>query len=381
MSIDAKSSSLIDLDLVTAMLNGGFESPPWSGFLDQLRDVTGSDFVTLHFHPSGRSIRDSVNLSRGNVLPSAILEISDKYFQSEKTIMGMHLLEGKLYSLDELIDVYDEDNGSFRQFFVDHGIAGIRQMRITEHSGVDAWLTVIRREGDFSREHDRLLSLVGPALRGVLRMYVALERERLVSSLASSAAHRLRFGWLALDAGGQILDGDEAGFRLMEESGVLSKSAGGRLVANSSQIQKEVNRALIRIADKRGSRAYAVTLSREPWLDMLLVPMTNRPISTAISPAVIVYIHGDSWHSADCREQLAELFALTPSESRMALAVCRGMSIAEAAAELKITVGTARSYSKSIYGKTGARGLPDLVRIIMRSVLAIAQESRPGVEN
>jgi len=33
-----------------------------------------------------------------------------------------------------------------------------------------------------------------------------------------------------------------------------------------------------------------------------------------------------------------------------------------------------RGYSKSIYAKTGTRGLPDLVRIIMGSVLALAPE-------
>jgi DNA-binding CsgD family transcriptional regulator len=50
------------------------------------------------------------------------------------------------------------------------------------------------------------------------------------------------------------------------------------------------------------------------------------------------------------------------------------MTLAEAASEFKLTIATARTYSKDIYHKTGARGLPDLVRIVMRSVLAIALE-------
>ena len=90
------------------------------------------------------------------------------------------------------------------------------------------------------------------------------------------------------------------------------------------------------------------------------------------APALIAYVHGDSWSSADRCDQLAELFALLPSEARLALALSRGMTIAEAASDLGLTIETARTYSKKIYAKTGARGQPDLVRFIHRSVLAIA---------
>jgi DNA-binding CsgD family transcriptional regulator len=91
-------------------------------------------------------------------------------------------------------------------------------------------------------------------------------------------------------------------------------------------------------------------------------------------PAAIAYVHGDSWSASDRCEQLAELFSLSPREAQLALALSGGMTISEAAAELGVTVGSARIYSKHIYAKTGARGLPDLVRLVMRSVLAIAPE-------
>jgi DNA-binding CsgD family transcriptional regulator len=48
------------------------------------------------------------------------------------------------------------------------------------------------------------------------------------------------------------------------------------------------------------------------------------------------------------------------------------MSIAEAAAELGLSVESARTYSKRIYAKTGARGQADLVRFVHRSVLTLA---------
>ena len=44
----------------------------------------------------------------------------------------------------------------------------------------------------------------------------------------------------------------------------------------------------------------------------------------------------------------------------------------EAAADLGLTVETARNYSKKIYAKTGARGQAELVRNILTGVLALA---------
>jgi DNA-binding CsgD family transcriptional regulator len=50
------------------------------------------------------------------------------------------------------------------------------------------------------------------------------------------------------------------------------------------------------------------------------------------------------------------------------------MTLAEAATEFGLTIETARTYSKDLYEKTGARGQPDLVRIVLRSVLAVAPD-------
>ena len=69
---------------------------------------------------------------------------------------------------------------------------------------------------------------------------------------------------------------------------------------------------------------------------------------------------------------LVDLFGLSPSEARLAWAIAQGMSISEAAADLGLTVETARNYSKKIYAKTGARGQAELVRNILTGVLALA---------
>ena len=91
-----------------------------------------------------------------------------------------------------------------------------------------------------------------------------------------------------------------------------------------------------------------------------------------VTPIAVGYVHGVSATSEDRFEQLKQLFGLTGSEARLALAMSQGKTIAEAAAQLNLTVETARNYSKRIYAKTDTRGHADLVRILLASVVALS---------
>jgi DNA-binding CsgD family transcriptional regulator len=94
-------------------------------------------------------------------------------------------------------------------------------------------------------------------------------------------------------------------------------------------------------------------------------------VAAGDNPVAIVYLSGDRSSQADRCEQLVELFGLLPSEARLAWEMAQAIPITQAAANLGLTVETARNYSKKIYAKMGARGQAELVRIIMSSVLAI----------
>lgn len=361
--------------LVAALFKGIFERPLWATFLDALRRRTGADHVVLIFHPPGRRLDEAMHLISGTV-PTSVIEQHFREYAAMVNLPPSVLPEAEPFSLDDLTARFDASSLNFyRGIFQEYGITGIRQMRVQEATGVDAWLTLARRGGDFTPDDDALLRSLAPVLRGVLQTYVAMERERFAASLTADAVRRLQFGWLTLDRAGQVLDADEQGALVLAGSGVLRRNASGRLAAENPAVEREIFHALARVADRPHSRPGAITLSRDPWLDMLIVPVRGKPISAAQAPAAIAYVHADSWRSEDRCARLAEVFALTPSEARLALALSRGMTIAEAAPEFGLTIESARIYSKRIYAKTGARGLPDLVRIVMRSVLLIAPDA------
>jgi DNA-binding CsgD family transcriptional regulator len=283
------------------------------------------------------------------------------------------MAEGAIYTLDELFRADNPVHVAYRDAVITpSGMHAARMMRVEEASGVSTWLSITRRKGDFNAKNDALLCTIAPYLRGALRSYVALERERTSAVLSGDAIQRLNFGWITLDAKGHVLEADARGHQILAEADVLRSDSHGLLRGGTTRQSQEILSAIKALAKTANAKPRAVVLSRDPWLDMLLVPAGRAAISAKSVPAVIAYVHSDSALSSDRCEQLAQLFGLLPSEARLALALGRGMSIADAAKELGLTVESARTYSKKIYAKTGARGHADLVLFVQRSVLQIA---------
>lgn len=362
-------------ELVSAILEGAFETPLWSSFLAQLRRETRADFATMIFQPPGQTLGEALHLFSGDIPAAKAKGAYERYLSSVTLLSDLGLEEGSSYALS---DVYPPKTSELQSFYRDvvipNGVNAARMIKVTERTGVSAWLMISRRGNDFGENADVLMTDLVPTIRGALRNYVALERERFTSAVTGDAMRRLYFAWMTLDSRGHVLDYDPEVNQTFSRSGVLSKGPGGRLIAKPAQLERQILDSIRCLAENPQARPRAFTLKRDPWLDILLVPANQNWLSVSPRAMVIAYLHGDSWQSSDRCEQLIQLFGLSQGEARLALALSRGMTISEAAVKFGLKTETARKYSKSIYAKTGARGLPDLVRIVMRSVLALAPE-------
>jgi DNA-binding CsgD family transcriptional regulator len=359
-------------DLLLALLDGSFEEPAWSTFLDRLRQHTEADYASLIFRPPGAP-NSVVHLFSGTQSPVVIQQLYRENFDAQDPTPYHSMVDGRVYTLNELLHLDDPTHEAFfRQIVIPAGMSELRTIRTVEASGVDVWLTITRRQGDFCRQAASILARITPYLRGVLKAFIALERERVNGVLAGEVIRRMNCGWIALDADGKVLETDSRGEQFLAESGVLARNAKGYLRAYTIEFGEKIVDVVRELTSSPGMRARCVILSRNPWIDMLIVPADQAAHSAKSIPAVIAYVQGDISGSAEPCEQLCRLFRLSLNEARLALALARGLSIAEAAEELDLTLETTRTYSKKIYAKVGARGQADLVRIIHRSLLRIA---------
>jgi DNA-binding CsgD family transcriptional regulator len=369
--IAIKSSNTAELLLL--LMDGAFDRPLWSGFLDELRRLTAADYASLVFRPPGLPSNTVFHLFSGTRCPPVIQQLYRDSFYKQDPTPYHEMSEGRVYALDELLQADNPTHAAYlNAVMAPSGMNAARMMRVIEASGVNAWLTITRRKQDFTDKDDALLNTVAPYLRSGLRSYIALERERTSALLASDAIQRLSFGWITLDAAGKVLEADAQGHNILANSGALRRDAHGLLKAASPRQGKEIVDAIKALSSVANARPRAVVISRDPWLDMLLVPASRSATSAKSAPAVVAYVHSDSALSTDRCEHLAQLFNLSPSEARLALALGRGTSITDAAKQLNLTVESARTYSKKVYAKTGARGHADLVLFVQRSVLKIA---------
>ena len=360
---------LDDGGLLAALHEGMFEQPLWNGFLDRLRARSGAAYASLAFRPVDEE--RIVELYAGPPTPLHLDRLfNQKYGRDPLPYRRMR--EARVYTLDELLDPGDAVQQGYRaEFLQPLGITNMRSVRVTEPSGMDAWLSCAGGREPGSGVGALLTALV-PHLRIALRSFVALEREKFRSSVNSEAFGRLNFGWLTLDAQCRIVDMTPHLEQLFQRSRLLRRGRYDRLMPASPAIDRELTALVKTFAADREARPRAINLSRDPLMDMLVRPIQDRSLSVPSAPVAIAYISGDRWSQADRCDQLVDLFGLSPSEARLAWAIAQGMSISEAAADLGLTVETARNYSKKIYAKTGARGQAELVRNILTGVLALA---------
>ena len=90
------------------------------------------------------------------------------------------------------------------------------------------------------------------------------------------------------------------------------------------------------------------------------------------SPTVAVFVSAPEVQSQTSELVIKQLFDFTPAESRLALRLAGGQSLAEACEELCISQNTARAQLKTIFAKSGVTRQAELVRLILRSVATLA---------
>ena len=89
--------------------------------------------------------------------------------------------------------------------------------------------------------------------------------------------------------------------------------------------------------------------------------------------AVIHCVSPGAGHSQGL-EMLCELHGLTRVETRLMAHLHAGLTVSEAATEMRIKLGTARTYLKQIFAKTDAHRQTDLIALMSGYMRAIRGE-------
>lgn len=320
------------VDLLASLHRGGRRTPPWSDFLGQLAACCAADEAELLI------CHDEIGDAARWAFSAAPRRESGRPALSTWPLETLrNLRPGRVYSHEEFSDARD---GA-------HEPRHARAVRVAKTEGWSAWLTVFRATDDFSAADSALLSSLAPHVQIALENFALLERERMRATFMEHALASAGISWRLHDRAGCVL-------------------AQGSVTWPCAPAADEAH-TLAQFGANQPRRGDAKLFCGAD-AEFAALPLSAPAIASTARVGTLTRTHHPL--GANQARYFERKYSLSPKEARLAIAVANGKNLAEAASELGLTLETARNYSKRIYGKTGARGLPDLVRIVLSSLVA-----------
>lgn len=317
-------------ELVRALFASASDAVPgeaWLGFLSALRSITQADGAVL-----------CTDGERPFRFGSAPMLDED---------LRLRLRVDRVYD-HESLPYYEWRDGYLR---------GVK-VRMDQNATATLWITRARHQKDFRSVDGQLLSSLTPYLGQAVEIWQSLEDERSRSARAMWVEECSGIGWIHFDRSGLIKDYSERVGRWSDERG-LKLAERRRLELDADGAAQSFRAAFQRIVS--GSHREVAVLADEPLVELVLTQLADQSVlgSFRISEPTSVM----------AAETVAAHFGISKSEARLAMQLCDGASIKEAATNLVWTEETARTASKAIFARLGISGQPALVRRMMGSGL------------
>ena len=223
-----------------------------------------------------------------------------------------------------------------------------------------------------------------PLLMETIRYWASAHQHAVQARCLTATLDEFDIGVFLFDAAANLTFTNSRAADLLAGGTVLRRS-GATLVATSladtvrlqsglhlnlaAAEREDGTSAVFRLRSEVGRELVACIIR----LDTRVQPEVGR--EPGLSAAMMLCLEPGA-EVADSLEQVCRLYELTPTETRLAVRLVNGSSVAEASHGLHIKPDTARAYLKHIFAKTGARGQPDLIRILLRSLVGLRSGSR-----
>lgn len=361
-------------DLFLPLLEGMFETPPWTEFMTALLAKTQARRGLLLISQANAPADHQPTILQ-LAAPRAVRQ--DNIDVVRLMSLGLHpyasLRPGRVYAIDEMLNFNDRRVIAHQRAALDAmGIRFGRWLRISADGIADAWILLTREREDFSASAVATLSNTGPYLRAALRAFVTLSEQRLLRIMSQSALERLGIGQIALDENGHVMAADDTAKRHLSFTEGTDRQPRPRLQLPPASARL-VERACAEFAETGHDPAARILIDAGDDLMLMLQPAPFAPMPGITHPVAVATLRvpareDERLGAAILRDQ----YGLSSREASLAQRLSRGDLITEGGRRLHLTQETARNYSKRIYARTGSRGQADLVRKILCGLAPLA---------
>lgn len=234
----------------------------------------------------------------------------------------------------------------------------------------------------------RVLELLSPHLEQALRLSRRLVQANTIASTTADIFDRLGCGIVLLDVNRKIRYMNRLAECLcVRERGLLvcrGKTLGQTWLSalgrrHDTELQKVITQSLLAMDRSRDQnladcpRPFAIYSPSGGTLVVRAMPIAMQGLTTGANDArVIILIESPDEQARVDGAAVAELFGLTPAESRIATALLRGEKPKTMAVRLGVSENTVRTHVKALHAKTGARGQAALIATLARAAGALS---------
>ncbi len=266
-----------------------------------------------------------------------------------------------------------EASAAYREFYAPHnaihGMGGTVLMSATAQS----LIAVVRGAGSgpFAKRELAILKVLIPHLKRAVLLYGQMVAMRRQLSLFTDHLNRYSHAYFVTDAEGRIQYANASAQEIVNARDGITLEQ-GRIAIASTRQNSAFRKAVLEVASGLGSlRRLEIQRPshRDPYR-LILMPVGDSgeiPLGVSVPAVSILAIDTSSRPEPDV-PLLCELLSLTPAEARVAGKLALGRSLEEIAADLGISLETARTHAKRALSKTGTERQGELISLILRSV-------------
>jgi len=347
--------------LLPDIYNAALHPEAWAhvmGSLSQLTGAIGGGYVVLSKRTNRVINADAVGVSA---------ELAEDYVQyyskSDPYWPVMHRAEEQWLPLSRLKAEVDlSRNEWYNDFICKLGVRELTVMKLAETSGLIACIG-LQYGGDLGRQADDILNQLKEPLKRTALIDMEMRSRVWQAEIAGNVIEQLSVGVIVINDHGRVVEINSVAEKLVARSDGISVRQSRVLLGRAFEAAKFDAHLAAVLAQGWSTKKAARMLVGRPGgkrpYSITLVPSTMYPGSLGRTYAIVLISDPDAGIPTEA--ELAELFGLSPAESRLAIALAQGKKLPEVAAEAGVKITTLRTQMQSIYRKLGVERQSDLL--------------------
>ena len=364
------------LDLVGQIYDCAVDPALWPVVLQRVAGAVSGSFAAISLHDA----------TRHSVLLKAHWNVDPSFEQSMTEHFAINPLVPSIYyhEVDEPytgMDILGSDSYLSSQWYrnavAPHAMGDTLITLLAKRGGRFGALSLFKesRSGPFTESDVETLKLLAPHVRRAALIADLLEVKTLERATMSATLDLINAGVVLTEESGKIVHANKAARRLLDD-GVLF-GGGGQLTARDPHSASELRAAIASAGSgttadvPRTGISVVAKASDGRDLAIWVLPLDGglrHDLGASFAAAVAVFIRELGDTSPFPAELFVRRYGITPAECRLLVFLTQGLTLADAADALGISMATARTHLARLLAKTETQSQADLMRLAISAL-------------